>query len=162
MEDVLGEKFTGEENFTLGKLSAVNIKNCGRHNVGKIRDIKGSDKYITLDISLEFGSIDKMRITSSESKVKLGISGKGLIKSLGLKAKTRTKKYKKARYTIVNVSKKYLSNIIREFEKLPYGSYEKKRPKHEPTDSYFYPARQLAKCIMRDDALNSHVYPVRT
>ena len=103
-----------------------------------------------------------MRITSSESKVKLERSGKGLIASHGLKAKTRPKKYKKARYAIRNVIKKDLSKIIREFEKLPYESYEKKRPKHEPTDSYFYPARQLPKYMMRTDALNLYGYPVRT
>ena len=52
--------------------------------------------------------------------------------------------------------------IIKEFEKLPYESYEKKRHKHEPTDSYFNLTRQLEKCMMRADALNLHVYPVRT
>ena len=57
---------------------------------------------------------------------------------------------------------KDLSKIIREFEKLPYKSYERRRPKHDPTDSYFYLARQLAKCMMRDYALNSHVYRVIT
>ena len=41
-----------------------------------------------------------------------------------------------------------------------YKSYESRIPKHEPTDSYFYLAMQLAKCLMRADALNSHVYPV--
>ena len=46
--------------------------------------------------------------------------------------------YKKARYAILNISKKDLSKIIREFEKLSYEIYEKKRPKYEPTDSYFY------------------------
>ena len=45
--------------------------------------------------------------------------------------------YKKSRFAIINVSKKDLSKIIREFEKLPYEIYEKKRPKHEPTDRYF-------------------------
>ena len=40
--------------------------------------------------------------------------------------------------------------------------YVQKRPKHEPTNSYFYLERQLAKCMMRADALNSHVDPVRT
>ena len=57
---------------------------------------------------------------------------------------------------------KDLSKIIREFEKLPYKSYEGSSPKHDPTDSYFYLSRQLAKCMMRYDALNSHVYPIRT
>ena len=41
-------------------------------------------------------------------------------------------------------------------------SYERRRPKYEPNDSYFYLARQLEKYTMRADALNSHVYPVRT
>ena len=57
---------------------------------------------------------------------------------------------------------KVLSNILRDFEKLPYKSYKMRRPKHDPTDSYFYLARQLAKCMMIADTLNSHVYPVRT
>ena len=60
------EKFTGEENFTLGEFSAVNMKNGGRRNVRKHRNIKGFDKYINLNISLKFDSLDKMRITSSE------------------------------------------------------------------------------------------------
>ena len=130
-------KFTGEENFTIGEFSAVNMKNCHHLNVRRHREIKGSAKYVILDISLNFYSLYKMIITSSESKLNLGISGKGLIASLGRKFKTRPKKYKKVRYAIKNFSKKDLSKIIREFEKLPYESYEKKRPKHEPTDSYF-------------------------
>ena len=36
--------------------------------------------------------------------------------SLGIKAKVRSHKYKKARYAIGNFSKKYISKIIREFE----------------------------------------------
>ena len=50
---------------------AVDMKNCGRRNVRKHKDIKGSDKYVTLDISSKFESMDKMKITSSDSKVKL-------------------------------------------------------------------------------------------
>ena len=68
------EKFTGEEKFTLGEFSAVNMKNCGCPNVRKHIDINVSDKYVTLDISLKFDSLDNMRIISSESKVKLVIS----------------------------------------------------------------------------------------
>ena len=65
---------------------------------------------------MKFGSMDKMRITFSESKDDLGRSGKGLITSMGIKEKTRSKKYKTARYAIVNVSMKELSKIIREFK----------------------------------------------
>ena len=103
-----------------------------------------------------------MKITYPGSKGKLEISGKGLITSLGFRAKVRPHKYKKARYAIVNVSKEDCSKIISKFEKLPNESYESNKPKHEPTDSYFYLSRQLAKCMMRAHALNSHVYPVRT
>ena len=58
------KKITGEEKL----FSAVNMKSCGRRNVRKHRDIKGSGKYVTLDISLKFDSLDKMKVTSSESK----------------------------------------------------------------------------------------------
>ena len=57
---------------------------------------------------------------------------------------------------------KDISNIIKEFEKLPYKGYVRKRPKHEPTNNYFYLARHLSKCMMRSHAFNSHVDPVRT
>ena len=103
-----------------------------------------------------------MRITSSWSKDNFVRSGKGFINSLGIKAKLIPKRYKNSRYAIGNVSKKELSKIIREFEKLPYKSYARKRPINEPTDIYLYPAIHLAKCMMRADVLNSHTYPVRT
>ena len=148
------------EKVTLGKFSAGNMNNCGHNNVRRHREIKGSDKYVTLEISLKFSSMDKMRITSSEPEDNLVILGKGLITSLCLNAIARAKKYKKARYAIGNVSKKDLSNNIREFDRLPYTSYERRRSKHDPTYSYSYLAIQLAKCMMRADALNSHVYPV--
>ena len=55
---------------------------------------------------------------------------------------------------------KKLSKIIREFDKLIHKSYERSRPKHDPTGSYFYLSRNLASCMMRADSLTSHVYPV--
>ena len=91
------EKFTGKEIVFL----AVDMKNCGRRNVRKQKDTRGSekyvilkknkkirgsdkyvtlkkhkeirasDKYVTLDISSKFESLDKTKITSLESKVKL-------------------------------------------------------------------------------------------
>ena len=82
------EKFTGEEKL----FSAVNMENFGRLNVRKHRDIKGSDKYVTLYITLKFDSMDKIKITSSESKEKLEISGKVFITSLDFKAKVRPRK----------------------------------------------------------------------
>ena len=60
-------KFTGKENLFL----SVNKKNCGRRKVSKHKEIKGSNKYVTLDISSKFDSMDKMKTTSSESNKKL-------------------------------------------------------------------------------------------
>ena len=85
-----------------------------------------------------------------------------MITSLGLKINVSSKKYKEATYFITNVSMKDLSNIIKKFEIFPYKGHVRKRPKHEPTGSYFYLARQLAKCMIRTDDLNAHVDPVRT
>ena len=158
----LEKNFTCEENITLGEFSSVNMKYFGRRNVRRHRYIKINDKYVTLDILLKFVSPDKMRITSSDPKDNLGRSGKGLINYPGIKAKSSTKKEKKAKYAIGNFSMKGLLNIIREFEKFPYKNKERRRTKHERTDSYFYQERQLAKCMMISNALNSYVYPVRT
>ena len=113
---------------------SVDMKNFGRRNARKHKYIKDSDKYSTLDILSMFESLDKMKITSSESKRKFEISGKGLITSLGFKDKVRPQKYKKARYAIRNVSKKDISKSIREFEKFEKLPSEKKRRKHERTD----------------------------
>ena len=103
-------------------------------------------------------NFNEMKIISSESEGKLERLGKGLITSLGFKAKARSHKYKKARYAIRNFSKNDIPKIIKEFEKFEKLPYERKSPKYEPTDSYFYLARQLAKCTMRADSLNWHDY----
>ena len=66
------EKFTDKEKL----FSSMKIKNCGRRNVRKHKEIKGSDKYVTLDISLKLDNLYKMKITTSESKGKLERSGK--------------------------------------------------------------------------------------
>ena len=89
------------------------MKKCGRRNVRSHIYIKDIDKYTTLYISLKFGSVENMRITSSEPKDNLGGSVKILITSLGLKTNARPNKYKRSRYSIGNVSMKDLSNIIR-------------------------------------------------
>ena len=110
-------------------LSALNMKFFGRPNVSKHKDIKGNEKYVTLKTSLKFDSMDKMKISYSESKHKLKRSRKRLITFLSFKAKIGSHKYKKARYATVNVSKKDLSKIIRKFEKIEKLPYDKKRVK---------------------------------
>ena len=87
------EKFTGKENLFL----SVNMKNCGRCKVRKHKDINVSDKYVNLDISSKFDSLEKMKTKSSESKGKLEISGKGLVTSLGFKNKVRFAKIQKGK-----------------------------------------------------------------
>ena len=138
----------------------VNMKKFGQRNVRKHKEIKGSDRCVTLNmyeilnISEKFDDPDKMKTTSSESKGNLGRSGKGLLTALVLKTNARSEKYKKARYAIVNVSKKDLFKIIKEFEIFDKLPYEKKRPNNEPTHIYFHLARHITKCMMRSNNLN--------
>ena len=68
-------KFTDKQYL----FQSVNMKICGRRKVRKHKDIKGSNKCVTLNISEKFDSLNKMETTSSESKGKLGRSGKGLV-----------------------------------------------------------------------------------
>ena len=55
-------KFTGKGTLFL----SVNMKNCGHIRVRKHKEIKGSDKYDTFEISSKFDSMDKTKTTSSE------------------------------------------------------------------------------------------------
>ena len=140
-------KMFWEENFT-GKnqdlIESVNMRNCGQRNVRKHKEIKGSDKCVTLNmyeflnISEKFDNLDKMDTTSTESKVKMEGSGKWLVTALALKTKARSNKYKKARYAIRNFSMKELSKKIKEFENIVKVPYLKMTLKHEPTLSYFH------------------------
>ena len=86
-------KFTGKEDLFL----SVNMKNCGRQKVRKHREIKGSDKSVTLDISSKFDSLNNMKTTSSESKEELERSGKGLVTTLYFKTKVRFAKVQKGK-----------------------------------------------------------------
>ena len=91
------EKFTGKNQYLF---ESVNMRNCGQRNVSKHKDIKGSDERVTLNmyeilnISEKFDNLDKMETTSSESKVKMEGSGKGLVTILALKTKARLKNIK--------------------------------------------------------------------
>ena len=134
------------------------MKNCGRRKVRKHKEINSSDKCVTLNISEKFDSLNKMETTSSESKVELGISGKGLVTALSLKNKVWSKKYKEARYAIGNLSMKYLSNIIKDFEKIVKVPYVKRIPKHEPYSSYYHLVGCIAECMLRSDEDNQHVH----
>ena len=109
------EKFTFKQDL----FQSVNMKNCGRRRVRKQKEIRGSDKCVTLNVSEKSDSLKNTETKSSESKGKLERSGKGLVTALDLKTKVRSEKYKKARYAIGNVSMKEFSKIIKEFEKLP-------------------------------------------
>ena len=113
-----------------GYFTPVNMKNCGHLNVRKHREINNGENYISLYIYVYFGILYKMKIKSSETKYYLGRSGKGLITSMGIKTIRRSKKDKKARYAITNVSLKDISNNIKDFEKFPYEGYVWKRSKH--------------------------------
>ena len=69
------EKFTGKKYLFL----SMNMKTFGHRKVRKHKEIRGSDKIVTLNISAKFDSLNKMKTTSSESKGKLGRSGKRLV-----------------------------------------------------------------------------------
>ena len=77
------------------------MKNCDSRKVRKHKDIKGSDKCVTLNIyeilniSEKFDDLNKMETTSSESNVELERSGKGLVTTLALKTKARSKNTKR-------------------------------------------------------------------
>ena len=94
------EKFTGKENLFL----SVNMKICGRHKVRKHKEIRGTDRIKTFDISAKFDTLNKMETKTSESKEKLEISGKGVDNRSGFQDQSKVIKIKKAKYAIRHVS----------------------------------------------------------
>ena len=86
-----------EIKFTVGEFAAVSMKNCRRRNVWKHIDIKNSDKYVTLYIALKFGSLNKMRITSSDPKDNLGRSVKGADYLSGYQGQRKAKEGQKGK-----------------------------------------------------------------
>ena len=76
----------------------------------------------------------------------------------GSQDQSKAEKYKKARYAIIIVSMKDLSNKIKEFEKFVKVPHFKRTPKHEPTLSYFHLVECLRKCMMRCGENNHHVH----
>ena len=79
-------KFTGKKDL----FQSVNMKNCGPRKVRKHKEIKGSENNVTFNVSEKFDSLNNMKTTSSESKGKLGRSGKGLVTALYFKTKVRS------------------------------------------------------------------------
>ena len=71
------------------------MKYCVRRKVSKHKEIKGSDKIFTLNVSAKFDSLNKMETTSLDSKGNLGRSGKGLVTALDLKTKVGSKDTKR-------------------------------------------------------------------
>ena len=89
-EDVLeGKCHTGEHE----KLCFCNVR--------KHRDIKNGDQYIAMDISLKSGGLENMKTKYSDPKYYLGISGKGLISSMGIKAIRRSTNAKRKSLTFM-------------------------------------------------------------
>ena len=56
------EYFTGKKDL----FQYVSMKNCGRRKVRKHKDIRGSDKIVTLNVSAKFDSLNNMETTSSD------------------------------------------------------------------------------------------------
>ena len=81
-----------------------------------------------------------------------------MVTALAFKTKVRSQKYKKAMYAIGNVSKKDLSKIIKEFEKIGKVTYVKRIPKHDPNSRYYHLLRCITECMMRSDEFNRHMH----
>ena len=83
----LGKRSGRESSRVRNIFSVCEHENCGRRNFRKHKVIKGSEKYVTLDISSKFDIMNKMKTASSESKEKLERSETGLVNALAFKTK---------------------------------------------------------------------------
>ena len=68
------------------------MKNCGRRKVRKHKEIKGSEKIVTLNVSEKFDSLKNMETTSSDSKRKIGEIRKGVGNCSGSQDQSKSEK----------------------------------------------------------------------
>ena len=68
------EKFTGKKYL----FQSVNMKNCVRRKVRKHKEIKGSDKIVTLNVSAKFESLNNTEKHIFRFKRKIGEIRKGV------------------------------------------------------------------------------------
>ena len=135
------------------------MENCVRRKVRKHKEITGSDKCVTLNISNNFDSLNNMETTSSESKGKLGISVKGLVTAPALKTKARSKiqKVKVCHWKCQHEGPfQHYQRVWNIFKVL----YVKRIPKHKPTSSYYHLVGCIKECMLRCGEDNHHVHDV--
>ena len=96
------------------KFTPVNMTSCVRQNVRKHREIKDGEHYIALEIYLKLDFLAKRKVTSSESRGYMGISGKGVTTSLDLRTKSPNKK-KKSWIAITDITNQYFRKFIKKF-----------------------------------------------
>ena len=83
---------------------------------------------------------------------------KGVGNCSGFQDQSKVAKIQKGEVCHGNVSKKDLSKIIKEFEKIGKVPYVKSILKHDPTSSYFHLLRCIAECMIISDEHNRHVH----
>ena len=86
-------KFTGKKYL----FQSVNMKNGGCRKVRKQKEIKGSDKTFTLNVSEILTVLTRWTPHLQSQKENLGRSGKGLATALDFKTKVRFCKNKKGK-----------------------------------------------------------------
>ena len=87
------ENFTGKQDL----FQSVNMKNCGRRKVRKHREINGGEKFVTLNISEKFDSLNKMETTSFRVKRKIGDISKGVDNRSGSHDQSKVEKIQKGK-----------------------------------------------------------------
>ena len=114
--------------------------------------------YEILKFSENFDSLNKIKTTSSESKGKLGRSGKGLVTALTLKTKSRSKKYKKGKVCHRKCQNEGPFQYYQRVWKVVKVPYVKSIPKHEPTSIYHHLVGCITECMLRCGEDSQHVH----
>ena len=90
------EKFTGKQDlFESVNITILVIAKLGNTRRSRLLTGVTLNIYEILNISEKFESRNKMETTSSESKVELEISGKGLVTAMDINTKARSKNTKR-------------------------------------------------------------------
>ena len=89
-------------------------------------------------------------------------SGKWATTSLTLRTRRRPNNKQKARTDTTDVSLHKFVDILKEFKFVPYPEYRRKQAKNQPTEDYYFLARQISDLLKSNHRVLLHNQRVKS
>ena len=108
--------FSTWKTFWEKKFTPVNTRSFGHCNIKKHKEIRNSEQYITLNISLKLDFLDNTEVTYPGSRDYIGTSGKRMNTSMTFSTIRSSKKKQKESNSITEIFPQDFMKLLEEFK----------------------------------------------